>query len=182
VGYKKQLARERKEMNIQGREDRQREKARRSKVKELKYAKQPIPPELAEPIVDREKVWKAEQEAIKQQKDLQAKLATDQKEDQEEEEEEEVTFIIDTEGDPTWGVQSREWDEGYIPLIPEGPLTPKIWWKEKETSSDESSGESSSKESSEDSGSEKSSGESSSDYDSDEFVDTGPSFGQRFAR
>jgi hypothetical protein len=43
VAFKKQLARERKEMNILGKEDRFREKKRKAKVEQLKQAKQPIP-------------------------------------------------------------------------------------------------------------------------------------------
>jgi hypothetical protein len=56
-------------MNILGREDRAREKERKAKVKQLKQAKQPIPPELEIQIVDRERVWQADQLQIKQQQD-----------------------------------------------------------------------------------------------------------------
>ena len=61
-------------MNILGREDRAREKERKAKVKQLKQAKQPIPPELDQ-IVDRERAWQADQLQIKQQKELLAQLA-----------------------------------------------------------------------------------------------------------
>ena len=87
--------------------------------------------------------------------------------------------MLDSEGDPNLRIQSKEWDEGYIPLVPEGPLAPKIWWKETRSSDNSSSEESSGDDSSSD---EESSGESSSDYDSDEFIDMGSGFGQRFAR
>ena len=80
---------DRKEYKIKGLEDRQRERERRAKVKELTKAKQPIPPELQQPIVDREKVWKTKQEEIKaeikHQEEQLAQLARDQQEEKEEE-------------------------------------------------------------------------------------------------
>lgn len=88
-------------------------------------------------------------------------MARDQ---QEEKEEEDVQFYLDPDGDPTAQQELQREEErrlemereGFIPLVPDGPLLTQQW--------------------------EESSNEDSSDYDSDEQLAIGPAFGRRFAR
>jgi hypothetical protein len=123
--------------------DRQQERDRKAKIKELVRANEAIPNELFVPIVDREKVWNAEQAKIKRQEELRTELAKDQEED----DEEEVRFFFDTAGDPNVQQElqmerERELEEekdGFIPLVPKGPLIPN--WYRAVSSSEESSSE-----------------------------------------
>ena len=87
--------------------------------------------------------------------------------------------IIDTEGDllvreqlviereREQQRQRQQEEEGYIPLVPEGPLRPISWWQERGKGGGSSDEDSSS---------------SSSDYDSGEELAVGSAFGNRFAR
>lgn len=84
----KQWRAERDEAHRQGVAARKQERERKKEIKALQKAKQPIPPELQQPISDPEVIWKASQLQLTQQLQLQKK-----------EEEEEVSFIIDTVGD-----------------------------------------------------------------------------------
>ena len=123
---------------MKGLADRQQEKQRKAKIRELTNANEAIPNELLVPIVDREKVWNTEQAEIKRQAELRTQLAKDQ-----EEEEEEVQFIFDTDGDPNIGQELqrererelKEAKDGFIPLVPKGPLVPN--WVEASSSSEE---------------------------------------------
>jgi hypothetical protein len=128
---------------MKGLADRQQEKQRKAKIRELANANKAIPNELLVLIVDREKVWNTEQADIKRQAELRMQLAKDQ----EEEEEEEVQFFFDTDGDPNIRQElqrerERELQEakdGFIPLVPEGPLVPN--WVQASSSSEEESSE-----------------------------------------
>jgi len=55
--------------------DRQQERDRKAKIKELVRANEAIPNELFVPIVNREKVWNAEQAKFKRQEELRTELA-----------------------------------------------------------------------------------------------------------
>ena len=67
---------------------------RKKKLRTLYQAKQPIPPELLQPIPDPEAIWKINQEQMTQQLQ-QLHEITEEKE----EEEEEIEIILDTVGD-----------------------------------------------------------------------------------
>jgi hypothetical protein len=120
--------------------DRQQERDRKAKIKELARANEAIPSDLLVPIVDREKIWNAEQAEIKRQEELRMELAKDQVED----DEEEVQFFFDTVGDRNVQQElqrerERELEEekdGFIPLVPKGPLIPN-WYRAVSSSSEE---------------------------------------------
>ena len=84
----KQWRTERDQAHQDGVKARNLERERKSKVKALEKAKQPIPPELQVPIPDPEAIWKTDQEQL----EIQTRLC-------EQEEKEEVTFVTDTIGD-----------------------------------------------------------------------------------
>ena len=82
---------EKKEMYQCGVEARNEERKQKKMVKELKKAKQDVPPKLLVPIPDPEKIWLEEQEIMRQ--------LNDQRQEEDDDDEEEVTFTIDTTGD-----------------------------------------------------------------------------------
>ena len=85
---------ERDETHKKGVEARKHERERKKELKALYQAKQPIPPELLQPIPDPEAIWKINQEQMTQQLQ-QLHEITEEKE----EEEEEIEVILNIVGD-----------------------------------------------------------------------------------
>ena len=83
-------------------EARKRKRERKKQIKALYQAKRPIPPELQQSIPDPEAIWKADQEQLKHQLQLQ----------EIEENDNEIEIIVNTTGD-----RSLEWlSQDYIML------------------------------------------------------------------